>query len=173
MTGRALSPRALSFRTGVRIVHLVLSFQPLRGAHASCAATGTGHPRMGSALSIHSEQDGGRHTLVLTGELDIASAPELEAEVKRICNQSPRELVLDLSRLEFIDSSGLRAVLRVRALCQEELCDFLLTPGARPVQHLFEITRLIDKLPFRRSRHQHTEDSPLPASDPDPDAPLG
>jgi len=128
---------------------------------------------MGSALGIHGEQDGGRHTLVLTGELEISSAPELEAKVQEICNEAPSELVLDLSRLEFIDSSGLRAILSVRALCQEQMCDFCLTPGARPVQHLFEITRLIDKLPFRRSRHQHGEDSPMPASDPDPDTPLG
>jgi anti-sigma B factor antagonist len=128
---------------------------------------------MGSALGIDREQDGGRHTLVLTGELDVGSAPELEAQVQQICNQSPREIVLDLHRLEFIDSSGLRAILRVRALCQEQMCDFCLTPGERPVQHLFEITRLIDKLPFRRSRHEHREDSPAPASDPDPDTPLG
>jgi anti-sigma B factor antagonist len=128
---------------------------------------------MGSALGIHSEQAGGRHTLVLTGELDIGSAHVLEAKVHQICGEAPSELVLDLSRLEFIDSSGLSAILRTRALCQEQMCDFLLTPGERPVQHLFEITRLIDKLSFRRSRHQDGEDSPMPASDPDPDVPLG
>jgi len=33
------------------------------------------------------------------------------------------------------------------------MCDFALTPGERPVQRLFEVTRLIDKLPLRRSRH--------------------
>jgi anti-sigma B factor antagonist len=126
---------------------------------------------MGSALGIHTEQQGGRYTLVLTGELDIASAHDLEAAVQQICGDAPSELVFDLSQLEFIDSSGLSAILRVRALCQEQMCDFLLTPGERPVQHLFEITRLIDKLPFRKSRHQHTEDSPLPASDADPDTP--
>jgi anti-sigma B factor antagonist len=128
---------------------------------------------MGSALGIHAEQEGGTHTLVLTGELDIASAPALEAKVHQICGEAPSGLVLDLSRLEFIDSSGLNAILRTRALCQEQMCEFCLTPGERPVQHLFEITRLIDKLPFRRSRHQHPEDSPMPASDPDPEAPPG
>jgi anti-anti-sigma factor len=127
---------------------------------------------MGSALGIHSEQDGSRHTLWLTGELDVDSAAQLEAKVQQICNEAPSELVVDLSQLEFIDSSGLRAIFEVRALCQEHMCDFLLTPGARPVQHLFEITRLIDKLPFRRSRHQQSED-PTPASDPDPEAPPG
>jgi anti-anti-sigma factor len=124
---------------------------------------------MGSALGIHSEQDGVRHTLVLTGELDLASAPLLEAKVHQICDEAPNELVLDLSQLEFIDSSGLRAILQVRALCQEQMCDFLLSPGARPVQHLFELTRLIDRLPFRRSRHHHDAEGPGSASDPDPE----
>ena len=62
-------------------------------------------------------------------------------------------MVLDLSQLEFIDSAGLNAILMVRALCQEDRCDFCLTPGERPVQRVFEVTRLIDRLPFRKSRH--------------------
>ena len=103
-------------------------------------------------LSIDGYREGDRHTLLLTGELDIATAPELEARAEQLCAGHAGELVLDLSRLEFLDSAGLSAILRVRALCQEHLCEFGLTPGAQPVQRLFEITRLIDRLPFRKSR---------------------
>jgi anti-sigma B factor antagonist len=106
-----------------------------------------------SVLSIHSSRDGGRLTLGLTGELDLASAPVLEAKAKQLLSEGARELVLDLGRLEFIDSSGLNAILRVRAQCEEHMCDFALTPGEKPVQRLFEVTRLIDRLPFRRTRH--------------------
>jgi anti-anti-sigma factor len=103
-------------------------------------------------LSIDGYREGDRHTLLLTGELDIATAPELEARAEQLCAGRAGELVLDLSQLEFLDSAGLNAILRVRALCQEHLCEFGLTPGAQPVQRLFEITRLIDRLPFRKSR---------------------
>ena len=103
-------------------------------------------------LSIDGYREGDRHTLLLTGELDIATAPELEARAEQLCAGHAGELVLDLSQLEFLDSAGLSAILRVRALCQEHLCEFGLTPGAQPVQRLFEITRLIDRLPFRKSR---------------------
>ena len=106
-----------------------------------------------SVLSIHNSRDGDRHTLRLTGELDLASAPVLEAKAKQLFSEGARELVLDLGRLEFIDSSGLNSILRVRALCEEHMCDFALTPGERPIQRLFEVTRLIDRLPFRRTRH--------------------
>ena len=119
-------------------------------------------------LSVQSHSEGDRHTLLLTGELDIASAPELEGKAQELCAQSATELVLDLSQLEFIDSAGLNAILRVRALCEEHMCEFCLTPGARPVQRLFEITRLIDKLPFRRSRRGLEDGSAPLQQDPSP-----
>lgn len=111
-------------------------------------------------LSIESHDDGSTHTLLLRGELDIASAPELEGLVQRLSSQGPGELVLDLGQLDFIDSAGLNAILRVRALCQEQMWEFCLMPGERPVQRLFEVTRLIDRLPFRKPpRGARGEDS--------------
>ena len=65
---------------------------------------------------------------------------------------------VDLTRVEFIDSAGLNAILGVRSLCKEHMCELRLTPGTRPVQRLFEITRLLDRLPFgesRRAGEQH------------------
>jgi anti-anti-sigma factor len=96
----------------------------------------------------------------------MASAEELEGRAQLLCSQNARELVLDLTQLDFIDSAGLNAILRVRALCQEHTCDFGLTPGTRPVQRLFEITRLIDRLPFRKSRHGEMAESPSPDASP-------
>jgi anti-anti-sigma factor len=104
-------------------------------------------------LSVQHRRDGDRYTLLLSGELDIAAAPQLEKEAQKLLFQQASELVLDLSKLEFIDSAGLNAILKVRTLCQEHMCEFGLTPGAQPVQRLFEITRLIDRLPFRKARH--------------------
>jgi anti-anti-sigma factor len=59
--------------------------------------------------------------------------------------------VLDLSQLGFIDSTGLHAVLTCRSLCQEHRCELSVVPGPGHVQRVFEITRLVDHLPFRRS----------------------
>lgn len=92
----------------------------------------------------------------------MASASELEEQAQRLCARHASELVLDLTQLEFIDSAGLNAVLKVRALCQEHACNFGLTPGARPVQRLFEITRLTDRLPFRPSAQGEQESSQSP-----------
>jgi len=89
--------------------------------------------------------------LVLTGELDVASAPTLEQRVMELCRTDAVEIVLDLGHLSFVDSSGLNAILRLKAVCEERGCEFYLTPGPPPVQRLFDITRLRDRLPFRKA----------------------
>ena len=123
-------------------------------------------------LSISSYDEDGHHTLLLTGELDTASAPELEGRVRQLCSHGQGTLVLDLGGLDFIDSAGLNAILRVRALCQEQMWEFCLMPGERPVQRLFEVTRLIDRLPFRKPRRggQQRGSREVSRADGDPEA---
>jgi anti-anti-sigma factor len=104
----------------------------------------------GSAyFAVQHAVSGGEHTVVLTGELDLASAPELGATVARIRMSRSTALVLDLRKLAFIDSAGIRAVLVIRELCAERQCGFMLIPGQRQVQRVFEICGLLDHLPFR------------------------
>jgi anti-sigma B factor antagonist len=103
-------------------------------------------------LSIQGHREADRCRLLLTGELDVASAHELVGRARELCAQGTRQLVVDLTLVEFIDSAGLSAILEVRTLCKEHVCELRLTPGTRPVQRLFEITRVIDKLPFEESR---------------------
>jgi anti-sigma B factor antagonist len=109
-------------------------------------------PRTIGRLRIGSREHEGSHTLLLEGELDIASAPMLEATIEDVCASGPRELILDMTGVEFVDSSGLNAILRGKALCEENGCDFCLSPAQRPVARVFELTRLIDRLPLRRGR---------------------
>jgi anti-anti-sigma factor len=105
----------------------------------------------GASFSMDRHSDGPLHTLMLAGELDYASAPTLERTVRRLCERGAERLVLDLSELEFIDSAGLNAILRARALCDEHLCGLEITALPHRVSRIFELTRLLDRLPFRRS----------------------
>jgi anti-anti-sigma factor len=90
------------------------------------------------------------HKLVLTGELDMASAPYLAAAVARIDMSRNMFLLLDLRKLAFIDASGIRAILVTQDLCAERGCTFLIVPEMQEqVQRLFEICGLLDDLPFR------------------------
>jgi anti-sigma B factor antagonist len=106
---------------------------------------------MDEAFAIQESCEDRRRTLALTGELDVASAPQLEQRVMELCREAAVEIVLDMGRLAFIDSSGLNAILRLKAVCEERGCEFYLTPGPPPVERLFDITRLTDRLPFRKA----------------------
>src|SRR5258708_13573262 len=114
--------------------------------------SGPAKPTDGKDLSIESEGAEGRHRLSLRGELDLASAEDLQDAVERLCAEGASEAVLDVSGLEFVDSTGLRAILSPKALCEENQCAFQLTPGRDQihdqVRRLLEITGLIDRLPF-------------------------
>ena len=92
---------------------------------------------------------GSEHVLLLRGELDMACSPTLDAALKRICTDQVQALVLDLSQLTFIDSTGLRAILLARELCESHGSELRLIPGPSQVQRLFEVTGLLDRLPFQ------------------------
>jgi len=85
----------------------------------------------------------------LTGELDLSGAGPLEEEIDRVVEADGiRNVVLDLRRLEFMDSSGLRMV----ALAARRLsaCDraLVLVRGRDVVQRVFAITRMDAHLTF-------------------------
>jgi anti-anti-sigma factor len=79
----------------------------------------------------------------------MAEVPRLEAAVDRILDEGTTGITIDLRRLEFIDSSGLAAIVHVSGLCAKRGHDFELIAGRPEVQRLFEITGLSGVLPFR------------------------
>jgi anti-sigma B factor antagonist len=86
----------------------------------------------------------------VSGELDLAGVPVLEAAVRELELASITDAVLDLRRLAFIDAAGLGAVLDLYAECLNVGTVLTIIPGPRSVQRLFELTRLDQLLPFSR-----------------------
>jgi anti-sigma B factor antagonist len=99
-------------------------------------------------FSIGAMRHDDRYTLLLAGDLDLASAPKIEKLIPELCADGASEIVLDLGGLTFIDSAGLRAIVRGRALCDKRRCGFRLIPGGT-VQRIFELTGLSGELPIR------------------------
>jgi anti-sigma B factor antagonist len=91
----------------------------------------------------------GQVTLRLSGELDANSVSVLEQAAERQFEVGVSALTLDLSELMFIDSTGLAAVVLVSRLCERDKRALEIVPGPRSVQRLFEITGLVDVLPFQ------------------------
>lgn len=74
------------------------------------------------------------------GDLDMAGAPVLEAEIAALRADGARSLVLDLTVLKFIDSSGLRCVLNCVAASRRDGASIRVIPGPPAVQRVFELT---------------------------------
>jgi anti-anti-sigma factor len=83
--------------------------------------------------------------LELFGELDVATSPELEAELARVSDA--KLLVIDLRALEFIDSTGLGVLVRTHQHAQENGHAFGLVQGGGQVQRLLGLTGLAEQLP--------------------------
>ena len=65
-------------------------------------------------LEITRSSDGTDIVLALAGELDLASAPALEQALEDFGDSIPHRLLIDLSGVGFMDSTGLRALLLAR-----------------------------------------------------------
>jgi len=83
-----------------------------------------------------------------SGELDIATAPELERTLRALVASGPGLLVLDLRNLSFMDSTGLRLLLERDAAAREDSHRFALIEGPPEVQRLFSLTDTSGRFDF-------------------------
>ncbi len=95
--------------------------------------------------------------VAVAGEFDGAALASFEDAIAELMEHS-RPIVLDLSRLTFIDSCGLWAVTLTQRICRQRGIRLLIEPGPERVQSVFEVTGLADLLPFApasRAAHVH------------------
>jgi anti-sigma B factor antagonist len=83
-----------------------------------------------------------------TGELDLMTVPQLEA-VFQHAMADKADIELDLSRLDFIDSTGVHLVLTVYDTSVRDGFEFVITGATADVRRAFELLGLLDHLPFR------------------------
>jgi len=93
-----------------------------------------------SQLEIDIRRESELTVVSLGGELDLASAPALQEAVGDGSIAGAKRVVLDLDRLAFIDSTGLRVILAVRELCIGRGQELAVTQGSPQVQRLLSIT---------------------------------
>ncbi len=106
---------------------------------ASDSALSAGRP-----FGLETTERNGRARLALSGELDLATAPELEAALTHLCESGVREIEIDLGEIDFIDSTGLRAILVAKDSCAKAGIEFFLVPSrAEHHRRLFELTGLL------------------------------
>jgi len=85
-------------------------------------------------------------TIALAGELDPHTAPLLEGAIDEVLGREGTDLVLDLSQLGFVDSSGLRVLISAQHRPDEQGGTLVLQSPSETVRRLLEITGLIDHI---------------------------
>jgi anti-anti-sigma factor len=99
------------------------------------------------AFRILTKESGPRVEIGIEGELDLATAPQLEVEFERVGSLEGTELVIvDLRNLAFVDSTGLEAILKFDARSRAKGARFAVVRGPRPVERLFAVMQLDQRL---------------------------
>jgi anti-anti-sigma factor len=99
-------------------------------------------------LTIAIQRAGDTHVIALTGELDIATVEGVERALLDAESSDAATIVLDLSGLTFMDSTGVRLVLGATARARADSNRLSLVRGSPPVQRVFELSGVDDTLPF-------------------------
>lgn len=97
-------------------------------------------------LEIESRSGDGLSHVVLSGEFDLAGVVRFEDTLAAIEAETPKAIVIDLSELEFMDSSGLRALVNADGRAQRAGRRLAIVPGPPQVRRVFEITQLDGRL---------------------------
>jgi anti-sigma B factor antagonist len=101
---------------------------------------------MPSEIQCHPIEDGVR--CLLTGELDLASEDAVTAQIMGELAKKHGVLILDLTGLEFIDSTGLRVLLTARNKAGENGTRLLLTRPPAAVHRVFEIANVTEHFEY-------------------------
>jgi len=81
-------------------------------------------------------------TVQVRGEIDLATAPDLESTIRKVLDDAPRGVDLDLQNLTFIDSSGLRSLVAISKDASARGLPLALRNVPRHAQRVLELTGL-------------------------------
>lgn len=97
---------------------------------------------MAAPLEFHREQLRDAVVLRPDGEIDLARSPELRLRLRQEVDAKPSRLVVDLSRVSYMDSSGVATLVEALTRARNANCRLVLA-GLQPrVRSIFAISRL-------------------------------
>jgi anti-anti-sigma factor len=99
-----------------------------------------------SPFAVTIEQRAGGVHVTMSGELDISTAQRLEDDLRRVEADRPELIVLDLQRLSFMDSTGLRLLITADMRARQEGRRVVIVQGNEMVQRVMRLTRLDERL---------------------------
>jgi len=97
---------------------------------------------MVSRFELHHDEYGAVSAVTVAGELDLAAAPEFRNMVRELMGRGVRVLTIDLGETEFVDSSGLGALLWAEHRLQAFGGELAVVHAHGPVERSFRLAGL-------------------------------
>ncbi len=94
-------------------------------------------------MEITVTQDGNKASIVLDGKLSVATSPDLEAAINDLPG-SVNEFDIDLTKLEYISSAGLRVLVSTEKIAGQRSGKMQLLHPNEEVMEVFDMTGLAD-----------------------------
>ena len=99
-------------------------------------------------LEIETRRDDRTFVIELGGELDLTSRAAFDQAVAEAAASDADRILIDLDRLQFIDSTGLQGILAAKRQLAMEPDRLRITRGTGFVADMFRLTALDKTLPF-------------------------
>jgi anti-sigma B factor antagonist len=93
-------------------------------------------------FNVSVNSDAGTHTVALSGELDIATADQLTDALETVQPSSDDRLVIDLTAVSFMDSTGLRVLIAANRNAAAGGYSLVIVTGDSPAKRVLELTRM-------------------------------
>jgi anti-sigma B factor antagonist len=96
------------------------------------------------SIDVSATEDGRAQLFALGGSLDLATSPTLRAALTEAVERDKHEIVVDLTHLEFLDSTGLGALIGAHKRASEHGGSVRLVTHEGQILRLLRITGLLD-----------------------------
>jgi anti-anti-sigma factor len=93
-------------------------------------------------FDVTAERLGPEARITVSGELDIATLPQLEQAVTRMRAQGLERMVIDLRGLSFMDSMSIELLLRLHSELEATGAELVVVRGPRAVDRIFQVMEL-------------------------------
>jgi anti-sigma B factor antagonist len=97
-------------------------------------------------LAVERTSNEGVELLLVEGELDIATAPRLISVMNGAVQEALSSLVVDLSQVDFMDSTGLALLINAHRRLTRRRKGFAVVCPPGPLRRVFEVTDMVETL---------------------------
>jgi anti-anti-sigma factor len=107
-------------------------------------------------IEIHAEPHDGKR-ISLAGSLDTDTAAQLQDKIDHEIDSTVHMVIMDLKRLEFLSSAGLRVIFKTKKYMDSHEGKFMLVNLQPQVRKVFDIIKALDGMNVFKSQEEMDE----------------